>query len=63
MENGMILVPRQWCVSVAMSMNASCSVTACRIASAAGSVSAPARSAAIHTAAISAFSGLKNEEL
>jgi hypothetical protein len=30
----MIFVPRQWCVSVASSMNANCSTTARRIASA-----------------------------
>jgi alkylation response protein AidB-like acyl-CoA dehydrogenase len=63
MENGMILVPRQWWVSVATSMKASCSTTAWRIARCRAVGTAPARSAAIHTAAISALSGLKNEEL
>ena len=37
--------------------------TARRIASGSGRATAPARSAAIHTAAISAFNGLKNDEL
>ena len=59
----MILVPRQWWVSVASSMNTNCSTTARRRASASGSGTAPATSAAIHRAAISALSGLKNEEL
>ena len=59
----MILVPRQWWPLVASSMNASCSAIACLTPAASGSGTAPARSAAIHTAAISAFSGLKNEEL
>lgn len=59
----MIFVPRQWWVSVASSMKASWSTTACRMVAASGRGTAPAMSAAIHTAAISAFSGLKNEEL
>ena len=44
-------------------MNASWPTTCRRIAAGSGSATAPARSAAIQTAAISALSGLKNEEL
>ncbi len=62
-ENGMIFVPLQWCRSVASSRNASWSVTARRTSSGPGSGIAPAIAAAIHRAAISALSGLKNEEL
>ncbi|WP_256388050.1 hypothetical protein [Allokutzneria sp. NRRL B-24872] len=44
-------------------MNASCAVTSARLVPASSRVSAPARSAAIHSAASSALSGLKKDEL